>query len=626
VKKKGMILVLIFILSVSISYAVKTINVTETELVSLKTQARDDDSDSLFYSFTEPLDERGRWQTGYGDHGEYKITITVSDGELSTSEEVLLVVQKKNVAPVIDSFSPTQEIRIDEGQGVDFYVEASDMNKDVLEYNWKVDGNSIATGKTFRYEADYWDEGEHKISVTVSDGDEEQRKEWAITVNNVNREDLLEDIEDISVDEGDVIGLILPDFKSYGLEYAISGPIGDDNYWKTGYDDSGIYNITVAITDRNFSISKRIEVKVINKDRKPVFKPIATAWLKENQKVSIELEAHDPDNDEIEFSADNLPNGALLEGNLFEWTTDHDTVKKESIAGKALDKFHLLYKSFKITFVAKSNGLEERQDVLIIVKDINKAPVLGGIPEINVREGEEVVITPHAVDPDGDDVFYSYSGWIDIDRYMADYDDAGVYKVKVVATDGFLTDETYVMINVKDVNRPPLFSDVDNVEITENERLELHLLASDPDGDSVEIDGESLPGNSTLLDGVFAWIPGYDGAGVQEISFKASDGDAETIMKVNITVHNSNRPPKVISAEPVNIIKLKKNTKVKFAVTAEDPDGSDLTYLWKFSLLEQYKADAAMMRTFTAAGNKKVKVVVSDGEDEAEYIWDVDVE
>ena len=50
---------------------------------------------SLYYSFTEPLDRQGKWQTSYGDAGEYIITVTATDGELSTSEKVKLVVKKK---------------------------------------------------------------------------------------------------------------------------------------------------------------------------------------------------------------------------------------------------------------------------------------------------------------------------------------------------------------------------------------------------------------------------------------------------------------------------------------------------------------------------------------------------
>src|SRR3989338_3178201 len=58
--------------------------VEETELVSLVPTANDPDADLLAYTFTSPLNENGEWQTTYGNAGEYTVTITASDGELTT--------------------------------------------------------------------------------------------------------------------------------------------------------------------------------------------------------------------------------------------------------------------------------------------------------------------------------------------------------------------------------------------------------------------------------------------------------------------------------------------------------------------------------------------------------------
>jgi hypothetical protein len=70
--------------------------VQETDLVSLSPEAEDPDSDtSIVFTFTSPLDENGEWQTSYGDSGEYTITVTASDGESTTSKEVLIIVNKR---------------------------------------------------------------------------------------------------------------------------------------------------------------------------------------------------------------------------------------------------------------------------------------------------------------------------------------------------------------------------------------------------------------------------------------------------------------------------------------------------------------------------------------------------
>ncbi|MBW2975592.1 PKD domain-containing protein, partial [Candidatus Woesearchaeota archaeon] len=113
--------------------------------------------------------------------------------------------------------------------------------------------------------------------------------------------------------------------------------------------------------------------------------------------------------------------------------------------------------------------------------------------------------------------------------------------------------------------------------------------------------------------------------GTYSLTFRASDGMDEVFKEVDIKVYNVNRAPVVASAEPKKSITVKRNEKIKFRIEANDPDGDEVSYLWKFSLLEHYRKSNVIARTFTTAGQKKVKAVVSDGRDETEYEWDVKV-
>ena len=618
------------ILSVSLSHAIKTITVYETDFVSLKLDAVDEDGDTLFYGFTEPLDENGQWQTTYGDAGEYTIVVTVSDGQLETSNDIELIVNKKNMAPAFDSFTPEQtEITINEGEGINFEIIASDLNKDPLTYEWKLDEELVSKKESYNYKSDYGDAGTHKIIIIIFDGEEELKKEWIINVNKIDREALLDNIQDITATEGDIIQLDLPNFKKYNLQYEISGRIDKNNYQETGYDDAGIYDITITIKDRSFTYSKTIRIEIIDKDRPPTFKPIANAWLDENQQVTIELEAEDPDGDLIEFSAENMPPGASLKGNKFEWVTNYNTVTKNNLLDKTLDKFHLLYNPSKVTFTAKSKEAEVTQQILIMVKDVNRAPILKELLPITVNEGEDIILEPEAEDPDGDSISYSYSGWTDINPHTTTYEDAGTYKVKVIASDGFLTDEKFVTITVNDVNRAPIFGEIGNIEINENEKLELLLYTNDPDGDFVNMSSDKLLRNSTIEDNLFIWTPDHDTVNadveVFTVNLVASDGEIEVFKEINITVYNINQPPRITSFAPKGDFKIDITKKAKFEINAEDLDGDELTYIWKFGLLEQYSSGPTMVRKFTSSGIKKVKVIVSDGEDEVEHEWLVNV-
>ena len=118
--------------------------VQETDMVSLVPTAEDPDEDALNFIFTSPLDEKGGWQTTYGDAGEYTATVTASDGQLTASKDVLIIVTKKEEAPTILSSSPdASAITINEAESASFEVSASDLNKDVLSYLWKIDGIEI---------------------------------------------------------------------------------------------------------------------------------------------------------------------------------------------------------------------------------------------------------------------------------------------------------------------------------------------------------------------------------------------------------------------------------------------------------------------------------------------------
>src|SRR3989344_6400272 len=140
--------------------------VEETNLISLAPKAKDPDKDKLDFIFTTPLDENGKWQTTYGDAGEYTVTVTVSDGELTSSKDVLIIVNRKEEAPAITSFMPQESaVSVDETGTIDFNVAAMDLNKDELAYLWKLDGVEVSDEDFFNYKTTYDDAGSHTIKV-----------------------------------------------------------------------------------------------------------------------------------------------------------------------------------------------------------------------------------------------------------------------------------------------------------------------------------------------------------------------------------------------------------------------------------------------------------------------------
>ena len=249
----------------------------ETELISLIPKAEDPDQDVLDFTYTSPLDDTGEWQTTYGDQGEYTVTVTASDGSLTASQEVLIIVNRKEEAPVFESFSPEDTaIKIDETDIMRFEVNVSDMNEDVLMYSWKLDGIEIGTDANLEYQTTYEDSGSHTVKVSVSDGIFDTEKIWSVTVNNVNRKPLLTEVDDIEVSETDTIVIELEAIDNDRDE--LSFEIEDERFtqdensftWETTYDDAGEHVVTVSVSDGVDTTSQEITITVENINRAPV--------------------------------------------------------------------------------------------------------------------------------------------------------------------------------------------------------------------------------------------------------------------------------------------------------------------------------------------------------------------
>ncbi|MBI2661377.1 hypothetical protein HYX09_03875, partial [Candidatus Woesearchaeota archaeon] len=323
--RKVILLLIIALMAFAPAYALRNLTYSETEKVALSPIVADPDNDAIEIEYSPPLDANGEWQTDYGDAGQYNITLTVSDGENRVAEELLLVISRKEEPPVIISSAPAEEeIEVDEGGSVKASIGAQDPNKDRLRYSWLLDGDDVAEAMEFTYKPGYSDAGDHVLVVVISDQASEIRREWKIKVNNADFEGIIGAISDIIVDEGETARIDIPDLGKHGLKYEISEPIGQDNYWKTGYDDAGMYNVNLRFYKEGIELAKNIAVSVHNVDRPPKFAPIDAKSVPEGSELSMELKAEDPDGDVIIFSSDSLPEGARIEGNAFIWTPGFD--------------------------------------------------------------------------------------------------------------------------------------------------------------------------------------------------------------------------------------------------------------------------------------------------------------
>ncbi|MBI2660119.1 hypothetical protein HYX07_03075, partial [Candidatus Woesearchaeota archaeon] len=391
---------------------------------------------------------------------------------------------------------------------------------------------------------------------------------------------------------------------------------------------AGTYEARIHAEGKGFREDKTVNVVVNDVDRAPVFEKIGNKFANEGDEVSINLDANDPDGDEIAYSAENLPEGAEFDENTFVWKTSHDTVRKEGFVDSVMDKFRVFSKSFHPQFIASSKDKRIVQNIIITVKDINRAPVIEDMEPITINEGEIVKIAPKAYDPDGDNVKLSYSGFMESDTFKSGFDDAGAYYTKVTASDGLLETSKFVQVNIKQSNREPIFGKLRDVKAREGDSVAILLSANDPDGDEIAYSIDNPPQGSSIKGNAFLWTPSYSTASKKEtkkldLVFAASDGKAEARQVLRIEIADKNRAPRIIDS--TKSISARANEPVLMFVKAVDDDNDELAYTWNFGILEKYKATSTHQRIFTSKGVKTIKVIVSDGIDEVEQLINVNV-
>jgi len=168
-----------------------TPEVNEGQNLEFTHTSSDPDDDPLSYSwllddFEQAITQNWTYSPGYEDAGPHNVTLVVSDGELTDSQEWIVTVIDVNRPPTIDFFTPDDTTpEVNEGQNLEFTHTSSDPDDDPLSYSWLLDDFEQAITQNWTYSPGYEDAGPHNVTLVVSDGELTDSQEWAVTVNDV---------------------------------------------------------------------------------------------------------------------------------------------------------------------------------------------------------------------------------------------------------------------------------------------------------------------------------------------------------------------------------------------------------------------------------------------------------
>lgn len=333
-----------------------TINGIEGDLLAIKPNAYSPDGAKLTFSFSRPFNENGLWQTKDSDAGKYLITVTASDGVLSTSESVLVKVTPSNKAPSVEC---PETVVVQEGEEVNVDCNIIDIDGDdmIVGYSGWMDSS--------RYLTTYSDAGEYTVIVRAADPEHVTTKTVAVFVENVNRAPSFDtEFEDITASETDVITIdaVATDVDGDDVTVTYSSSFNAEGIWKTGIGNAGTYPVTVVASDGALSTKAEFTLRVNPVNTAPVLKPIADVTVYESETVRIPVEATDREGDPLVVSF-----SGFMSKDTYVTTFDDAYPKGCGVRGCTA--------TYLVTVSVTDGSLITSQDVTVNVIDKHRAPV-----------------------------------------------------------------------------------------------------------------------------------------------------------------------------------------------------------------------------------------------------------
>jgi hypothetical protein len=505
--------------------------VYEGETIFLDVPDVDLDGDELSYAFEFPLDQEGKWVTGYDDAGKYELEVTVSDGEFIVSGLMEIEVLEVDRSPILKL---PEELRVYEDETLSYTFDAIDLDGDDVKFSfdglpkgaefkdrtltWNPGYDYIKRSgglfsnllNTLRLEQMFLNSRSFNLAVTACSDITCITENTEVIVYNVNRKPEFTILNDITITELDSVQLnteaIDPDGDIVRVYY--TDPLKrKSGKWQTDYDDDGVYTSYATATDGRAEVTAPVQITVNKNNREPSLDiQDDELVVNENQQFMFKVEASDPDDDELTISLDNPPAGASFNDGIFLWTPPYNSVtnRSEGWLNNFVSNFDYLNKKFNsekatvwLNFVVSDGSTEVVHPVKVTIKNSNLAPDLLDFIPVNqfmVKVGEPTIFHVTAKDQDNDRLVYEWDfgmGQTTVkgtDTVSRTFTSPGKKKIKVSVDDG--RDEvereweiTAVQDNVMITEEPGSTAKNDPFTVKiyeiENERREVTATAKD---------------------------------------------------------------------------------------------------------------------------------------------------
>lgn len=209
--------------------------------------------------------------------------------------------------------------------------------------------------------------------------------------------------------------------------------------------------------------------------------------------------------------------------------------------GIGFDSDGFLFDKITLTITTESYLRSEEPKRKIFTYQNRYAPMIISPTSLTMEPGKNVSFTvttfepdnnPHTVSaknlPPGAAFSNNLFSWTPAPEQI------GLWTVIIEATDGIMTTQKYVQIQVADL--APIFTPVENPVLYEFQRLNLPIRAVDLAGNPVPITAFGLPDNASFDGSTLLWRPLSGEAGIYQVTFSASNEIRQEEMTITITV------------------------------------------------------------------------------------------
>lgn len=350
--------------------------------------------------------------------GTYPVTVIVADNGLPSESDSITfnwtVTNPANQAPVVSGVS-AQTNEVDEI--VSLQIQATDPEGDLLVFHAEnlpqglnidsvsglISGTITASPALYNVTVTVTDNGSPNESATINFG-------WLIEAIP-NQGPAITTIPNQSNAEGEIISLQVhaTDPEGHSITYSASGlPAGLSINASTGEisgtitDSANTYVVTVTATDNgvpNISDTTSFEW-IVNAyiNQNPVLSHVSDQFNEQGSVISIQMNATDPDGDNLTFTANELPAGLSMSST-------------GEISGTITDSIGV----YIVTVSVTDDGVPTLSDSLAFTWTVsappsNLPPVISDIDSLFNETGDSISLQVNAVDAEGHTMFYSAVG------------------------------------------------------------------------------------------------------------------------------------------------------------------------------------------------------------------------